>query len=107
MSVLSPSTTELILYDRIMVPSSRSPISDPDWEPETHVNARRRWDLNPRLLSQHTISNRADSAALARLLDCSPLRLAESTPQQVKRLLLRIHRSCPGRGGRVLRDGRS
>jgi len=25
----------------------------------------------------------------------------------VKRLLLRIHRSCPGRGGRVLRDGRS
>ena len=39
---------------------------------------RRRWDLNPRLLSQHTISNRADSAALARLRDCSPVRLAEA-----------------------------
>jgi hypothetical protein len=39
---------------------------------------RRRWDLNPRLLSQHTISNRADSAALARLLDSSPVRLVET-----------------------------
>ena len=31
--------------------------------------------MNPRLLSQHTISNRADSAALARLRVCSPVRL--------------------------------
>jgi hypothetical protein len=30
---------------------------------------RRGWDLNPRTLSGHTISNRADSAALAPLLD--------------------------------------
>ena len=29
---------------------------------------RRRWDLNPRKVSLHTISNRADSAALALLL---------------------------------------
>jgi hypothetical protein len=28
---------------------------------------RRRWDLNPRKVSPHTISNRADSAALALL----------------------------------------
>ena len=28
---------------------------------------RRRWDLNPRKVSLHTISNRADSAALALL----------------------------------------
>jgi len=28
---------------------------------------RRRWDLNPRTLAGHTISNRADSAALALL----------------------------------------
>ena len=30
-------------------------------------NERRRWDLNPRTLAGHTISNRADSAALALL----------------------------------------
>jgi hypothetical protein len=30
---------------------------------------RRRWDLNPRKVSLHTISNRADSAALALLLN--------------------------------------
>src|ERR1700689_1942258 len=38
---------------------------------------RRRGDLNPRLLSQHTISHRADSAALARLRERSPDRLPE------------------------------
>jgi hypothetical protein len=30
---------------------------------------RRRWDLNPRKVALHTISNRADSAALALLLN--------------------------------------
>jgi hypothetical protein len=45
---------------------------------------RRRWDLNPRLLSQHTISNRADSAALARLRDCSLVKLAEGTPGETE-----------------------
>ena len=32
---------------------------------------RRRWDLNPRTLAGHTISNRADSAALALLRQAS------------------------------------
>ena len=39
------------------------------------VSERRRWDLNPRLVAQHTISSRADSAALALLRDCSQVRL--------------------------------
>jgi len=39
------------------------------------VSERRRWDLNPRLVAQHTISSRADSAALALLRDCSLVRL--------------------------------
>jgi hypothetical protein len=34
------------------------------------VLRRRGWDLNPRSLAGHTISNRADSAALAPLLVC-------------------------------------
>ena len=40
---------------------------------------RRRWDLNPRLVAQHTISSRADSAALALLRDCSQVRLTAAT----------------------------
>ena len=41
----------------------------------TFVNTpwRRRWDLNPRKVSLHTISNRADSAALALLQDFATL----------------------------------
>ena len=39
------------------------------------ASERRRWDLNPRLVAQHTISSRADSAALALLRDCSLVRL--------------------------------
>ena len=31
------------------------------------IGERRRWDLNPRKVALHTISNRADSAALALL----------------------------------------
>src|SRR5665213_3678162 len=34
---------------------------------------RRRWDLNPRKVSLHTISNRADSAALALLHRLVPI----------------------------------
>ncbi len=39
------------------------------------IPERRRWDLNPRLVAQHTISSRADSAALALLRGCSLVRL--------------------------------
>ena len=45
-----------------------SPVAD-------SLSERRRWDLNPRLVAQHTISSRADSAALALLRDCSQVRL--------------------------------
>jgi len=38
--------------------------------------------LNPRLVAQHTISNRADSAALALLPECSPVRLVEAAPAE-------------------------
>ncbi len=51
-----------------------APVSDPrrafrQLEGPTFVRTpwRRRWDLNPRKVSLHTISNRADSAALALL----------------------------------------
>ena len=44
------------------------------------LRERRRWDLNPRLVAQHTISSRADSAALALLRDCSLVRLTVATP---------------------------
>ena|ERR1039458_3320310 len=43
------------------------------------LRERRRWDLNPRLVAQHTISSRADSAALALLRDCSLVRLTAAT----------------------------
>ena len=36
--------------------------------------------MNPRLVAQHTISSRADSAALALLRDCSLVRLTVATP---------------------------
>src|ERR1700753_3974797 len=49
------------------------PIGRTDTEVESFE--RRRWDLNPRLVAQHTISSRADSAALALLRDCSLVRL--------------------------------
>jgi hypothetical protein len=49
--------------------------------------ARRRWDLNPRLVAQHTISNRADSAALALLPECSLVRLAETPRPRGKGLV--------------------
>jgi len=37
------------------------------FDDEGNSGGRRRWDLNPRTLAGHTISNRADSAALALL----------------------------------------
>ena len=40
---------------------------------------RRRWDLNPRWVAPHTISNRADSAALALLRESKP-RQAHRSP---------------------------
>jgi len=39
----------------------------PRWEVRYCILQRRRWDLNPRKVALHTISNRADSAALALL----------------------------------------
>ena len=65
-------------------PSSAGPMTWPFRCVETSETAhltsgepaeRRRWDLNPRLVAQHTISSRADSAALALLRACSPVRL--------------------------------
>jgi hypothetical protein len=53
---------------------------------------RRRWDLNPRTLSGHTISNRADSAALA--------------PLQVARDAIVALAGAVARSSRVLRNGR-
>src|SRR5581483_38383 len=55
---------------------------------------RRRWDLNPRLVAQHTISSRADSAALA-LLPNESQRLAESVWAEVGS---RVHRPTPRLG---------
>ena len=52
----------------------RRPIGQVDTRVESCLE-RRRWDLNPRLVAQHTISSRADSAALALLRDCSLVRL--------------------------------
>ena len=59
---------------------------------------RRRWDLNPRLVAQHTISSRADSAALALLRDCSQVRLTAATDPQ--RRAGRRAAGTEGAGGR-------
>jgi hypothetical protein len=72
---------------------------------------RRRWDLNPRWVAPHTISNRADSAALARLQSClggSPKRLpAAHAGPRPRAASLASCRAGVGCGGRVLRNGPS
>jgi hypothetical protein len=52
--------------------------------------------LNPRLVAQHTISNRADSAALALLPECSLVRLAETPISEFGTNLRRYATPVPG-----------
>jgi hypothetical protein len=44
----------------------------PDGPPPSETPWRREWDSNPRWVAPHTLSKRADSAALASLLDARP-----------------------------------
>jgi sulfide:quinone oxidoreductase len=59
--------------------------------PASRTHWRRRWDLNPRTLAGHTISNRADSAALA--------------PLQVDQHAIVALAGAVARSSRVLRNG--
>src|ERR1700753_3302475 len=69
------------------------PIGRTDTEVESFE--RRRWDLNPRLVAQHTISSRADSAALALLRDCSLVRLTARTGTNGAMRVLPLARDSP------------
>ena len=81
-------------YPQPATGSSRDPGPHAQHSEQPALVERRGWDLNPRWVSPHTISNRADSAALAPLRGLIPGVLGYPLPL----------RPGAGRGGRVLRN---